>query len=182
MHPEWQRKVIDFLRFLKNNIPWMKKIDIQVILVSHTPFLVGDIPGENISYFKDGELIRNEHKTFGGNIYDILKESFLMKSCFGEFSKQKIEKVIRLLSKDENNNYKEDEIEINRREIEFLIDSLGEYLIKNRLKKMYNEYKESKNNTKNIDEKNLEEIIKLIKDNGLEIDDIVKGYKDDKDI
>lgn len=178
MHPEWQRKVVDFLSFLKNNIPWMKNIDVQVILVSHTPFLIGDIPGGNISYFKEGEIMRNEYETFGGNIYNILKEQFLMESCFGEFSKEKIKKVVNLLSKDENNNYKEIEIENNKEEIEFVIDSIGEDLIRNKLKKMYDNYKEYKKNSRQkIKSGDIEEIRKFIENKGLLVDDVVNELK-----
>ena len=134
MHPEWQRKLIHLLNNLKKLVPWMKNKNIQFILTSHTPFLIGDIPGGNISYFKEGKIMRNEYETFGGNIYNILKEQFLMESCFGEFSKEKIKEVVSLLSKDENNNYKEIEIENNKEEIEFVIDLIGENLVKNRLK------------------------------------------------
>lgn len=178
MHPEWQRKVVDFLSFLKNNIPWMKNIDVQVILVSHTPFLIGDIPGGNISYFKEGEIMRNEYETFGGNIYNILKEQFLMESCFGEFSKEKIKKVVNLLSKDENNNYKEIEIEKNKEEIEFVIDSIGEDLIRNKLKKMYDNYKEYKKNSRQkINSADIEEIRKFIESKGIQFDDIINELK-----
>lgn len=178
MHPEWQRKVVDFLSFLKNNIPWMKNIDVQVILVSHTPFLIGDIPGGNISYFKEGEIMRNEYETFGGNIYNILKEQFLMESCFGEFSKEKIKKVVNLLSKDENNNYKKIEIENKKEEIEFVIDSIGEDLIRNKLKKMYDNYKEYKKNSRQkIKSGDIEEIRKFIENKGLLVDDVVNELK-----
>lgn len=178
MHPEWQRKIIDFLSFLKNNIPWMKNIDVQVILVSHTPFLIGDIPGGNISYFKEGEIMKNGYETFGGNIYNILKEQFLMESCFGEFSKEKIKKVVNLLSKDENNNYKEIEIENNKEEIEFVIDSIGEDLIRNKLKKMYDNYKEYKKNSRQkINSADIEEIRKFIESKGIQFDDIINELK-----
>lgn len=110
MHPEWQRKIIELMRTLKNTILWMKNINVQYIFTSHTPFLIGDIPGGNISYFKEGKLIRNEANTFGGNIYNILKESFLMDSCFGELAKEKIKKVIELLSKDDTGKYNGEEI------------------------------------------------------------------------
>lgn len=144
MHPEWQRKIIKFLIFLKDNIKWMKSIDVQFILTSHTPFIISDLPEKNINFIRTGQIIRNEKSVFGGNIYNLLKEQFLMESCFGEFSKEKIKKVVNLLSKDENNNYKEIEIEKNKEEIEFVIDSIGEDLIRNKLKKMYDNYKEYK--------------------------------------
>ena len=165
----------------------MNNRNIQYIFTSHTPFLIGDIPNGNISYFKKRELLKNEYKIFGGNIYNILKENFLMESCFGEFSKEKIKKVINLLSKDENNNYKEIEIENNKEEIKFVIDSLGEDLIRNKLKKMYIEYiNEKKKKEKNSDLKDSKknnQLEKYLKQEGLSeenVIEILKGYKNDK--
>lgn len=207
MHPEWQRQVVNLMKFLSENISWMENIKTQYIFASHTPFIIGDIPIGNISYFseeilEDNEqldvsddvltlkklkLKRNESKTFGGNIYNLLKNQFLMESCFGEFSKEKIKKVVNLLSKDENNNYKEIEIEKNKEEIEFLIDSIGEDLIRNKLKKMYTEYtNEKKKKEKNSDLKDSKknnQLEKYLKQEGLSeenVIEILKGYKNDK--
>lgn len=178
LHPEWQRKVIKLIINLKKVVPWMNNRNIQYIFTSHTPFLIGDIPGGNISYFKEGEIMRNEYETFGGNIYNILKKQFLMESCFGEFSKEKIKKVVNLLSKDENNNYKEIEIENNKEEIEFVIDSIGEDLIRNKLKKMYDNYKEYKKNSRQkINSADIEEIRKFIESKGIQFDDIINELK-----
>lgn len=178
MHPEWQRKIIKFLIFLKDNIKWMKSIDVQFILTSHTPFIISDLPEKNINFIRTGQIIRNEKSVFGGNIYNLLKEQFLMESCFGEFSKEKIKKVVNLLSKDENNNYKEIEIEKNKEEIEFVIDSIGEDLIRNKLKKMYDNYKEYKKNSRQkINSADIEEIRKLMESKGILIDDLVNELK-----
>lgn len=177
MHPEWQRKLIHLLNNLKKLVPWMKNKNIQFILTSHTPFLIGDIPGGNISYFKEGKIMRNEYETFGGNIYNILKEQFLMESCFGEFSKEKIKEVVSLLSKDENNNYKEIEIENNKEEIEFVIDLIGENLVKNRLKKMYDDYKNFKIKDKTYNDLEFE---KYLKEMGITKKDIIKILEEKK--
>ena len=171
MHPEWQRRIIEFLIFLKNNIFWMKEKNIQIILTSHTPFIIGDLPEKNVIFIKDGNIIPNIKKVFGGNIYNLLKEQFLMESCFGEFSKEKIKKIVELLSRDEKNNYKEIEIEKAKEEIEFLIDSIGEDLVKNRLEKMYDDYKSSKIKDKTYNDLEFE---KYLKERGITKKDIIK--------
>lgn len=191
MHPEWQRQVVNLMKFLSESVSWMKNIKIQYIFASHTPFIIGDIPTRNISYFSEEilenneqldeskdtlilkklKLKRNESKTFGGNIYNLLKNQFLMESCFGEFSKEKIKKIIELLSKDENGNYKEREIEENKQEIEFIIDSIGEDLIRNKLKKMYDDYKNSKIKDKTYNDLEFE---KYLKERGITKKDIIK--------
>lgn len=176
MHPEWQRKIIDFLPSLKDSLPWLKDKNIQIILSSHTPFIVGDLPEKNIIFLNQNNQSNQLTKTFGSNIYDLFKDNFLLESCFGEFSKKKIKKVIDLLSKDKEDNYNIEEIEKNIAEIEFIIDSIGEPLIKNRLEKMYSEYKEFKNEKtiKNAD------FYTYLKKNNLNLDDVLKILEERK--
>ncbi|MGL4763953.1 MAG: AAA family ATPase [Aeromonas sp.] len=184
MHPEWQRQVVNLMKFLSENISWMKNIKIQYIFTSHTPFLIGDIPGRNINYFQDEKILRNEHETFGGNIYDILEKNFLMRSYYGEFSIRKIENFIEILSKDENGKYDDERIEKNKDELLFIIDNFGEELLKSNLEKIYLDYLEYKN--KEIDLKKLIQIQKIkndIKKLNLSEEDIfwlVKGDNSDK--
>lgn len=176
MHPEWQRKIIDFLPSLKDSLPWLKDKNIQIILTSHTPFIVGDLPEKNIIFLNRNNQANQLTKTFGSNIYDLFKDNFLLESCFGEFSRKKIKKVIDLLSKDKEDKYNTEEIEKNITEIEFIIDSIGEPLIKNKLERMYNEYKDFKNE-KTI--KNADFYIYL-KKNNLNLDDVLKILEERK--
>ena len=176
MHPEWQRKIIDFLPSLKDSLPWLKGKNIQIILTSHTPFIVGDLPEKNIIFLNQNNQSIQLTKTFGSNIYDLFKDNFLLESCFGEFSRKKIKKVIDLLSKNKEDKYNTEEIEKNITEIEFIIDSIGEPLIKNRLERMYNEYKEFKNKKtiKNAD------FYTYLKKNNLNLDDVLKILEERK--
>lgn len=176
MHPEWQRKIIDFLPSLKDSLPWLKDKNIQIILSSHTPFIVGDLPEKNIIFLNQNNQSNQLTKTFGSNIYDLFKDNFLLESCFGEFSRKKIKKVIDLLSKDKEDKYNTKDIEKNIAEIEFIIDSIGEPLIKNKLEKMYNEYKEFKNKKtrKNVD------FYSYLKENNLNLDEVLKILEERK--
>ena len=84
------------------------------------------------------------------------------------------------MSKDKEDKYSTEEIEKNITEIEFIIDSIGEPLIKNRLDKMYNDYKEFKNieNLKdNIEEINFK---KYIKENNLNLSEVMKILEERK--
>ena len=180
MHPEWQRKIIDFLLTIKNSLAWLKNKKIQIIISSHTPFIVGDLLETNISFIENGKVIRSENKTFGSNIYDLFKNNFLLESCFGEFSKNKIKKVIELLTKTKDNKYKTQEIEENKEEIMFIIDNLGEPIIKKRLEKMYLEY-EGKNKKDLVnDMEKIKSYMKLNELNSEEIIRILEEVKNDK--
>jgi len=105
MHPDWQKQYIkwyiDF--FLKN----FKDNNFHLIFTTHSPFLLSDIPKENI-VFLNGSL--KEKQTFGANIHTLLSDSFFMKNgLMGEFAKSKINeikefhtKVIKEKKTDEN--------------------------------------------------------------------------------
>ncbi|CAM4414206.1 AAA family ATPase [Zobellia nedashkovskayae] len=135
-HPEWQRlyfnQVINYLSELFENR------EIQLILTTHSPFVLSDIPKENVIFLDkdtEGNALKKNfemEKTFGANIYTLLSDSFFMKNgTIGEFAKEKIERVINKLDNVEVRLSDEDLIEIN-----YVIDTLGEPLIKMQLESM----------------------------------------------
>lgn len=164
-HPEWQRKALDLLiRYLNNYSEYIKSnLTSQLIISSHSPFLIADLPKEKIiALDNDGNQKENNELTaFGSNILDIYKENFFLTSTFGEFAKGKITNVIELLSKGENEYIKLSEDKKN--EIKFIINSVGEPLIKNKLKKMYLNLKK---------ENQIQEIKRIMKEKGIELEDL----------
>lgn len=188
-HPEWQRKSIDLIiRFLNG---YNKENDVnykwQLILTSHSPFIMSDLPSKNMillgKYEEKDKLVKKnkqkignckveskEIKTFGSNIYDMLSDNFFMESTFGEFSRNKIKEVIKLL------NGKRELSEKKLSEIKFIIENIGEPLIKNRLNKMFQEnLKNCKNYKKELKEKKVKEILKS---SGLDKEDLMKLVKE----
>lgn len=101
-HPEYQRT------FLKNLLRLLERLEfnsggryINILLTTHSPFLLSDIPESHILYMtQDGELPTG--KTFGANIYDLLNQQFFMSNTIGEFAAQKINEVIRVYRLDYN--------------------------------------------------------------------------------
>ncbi len=142
-HPEWQRK------FIKESISFIKKIigniNIQILISSHSPFLVSDLPKENLVFLdKDkntGDCIvsqpENMSSTFGANIHSLYRNSFFLENgLMGEFAKKKIDDVIKDLNQDDP----KDKIdEIRKKEMNFIIDQIGEPIIKSKLQQMYDE-------------------------------------------
>ncbi|MFW0702204.1 AAA family ATPase [Aliarcobacter butzleri] len=109
LHPIWQKNLIQYIyNFVK-----IYSIDIHIILTSHSPFILSDIPKENVifleKYKKNDEEVRNENqkagncknvskdielKTFGANIHTLLSDGFFMSDgLMGEFAKSKIEEI-----------------------------------------------------------------------------------------
>jgi predicted ATPase len=98
LHPEWSRRLIyDLIRLIENN---KKEGKVQIIITSHSPFIVTDFPKQNIYAFKlnyEGDrqkyLIENPEFGFAANIYDLIADTFFMEASIGEFALQKIKSL-----------------------------------------------------------------------------------------
>jgi energy-coupling factor transporter ATP-binding protein EcfA2 len=95
-HPEYQRT------FLKNLLRLLDRLEfnsgeryINILLTTHSPFLLSDIPESHILYMTQDEELPTG-KTFGANIYDLLNQQFFMSNTIGEFVAQKINEVVRV--------------------------------------------------------------------------------------
>ncbi|MDQ7066855.1 MAG: hypothetical protein Q9M40_01990 [Sulfurimonas sp.] len=136
MHPNWQKKYINYyVEFLKNNF---KDKKFHIVLTSHSPFILSDLPKENIIFLKkDKETAKclnvtatTELDTFGANIHTLLSHGFFMNDgLMGEFSKGKIDDLINYL------NDKQSDIK-NNDEAQKLLNIIGEPIIKNQLQRM----------------------------------------------
>ena len=100
-HPEYQKNLIKDLR------KEIKKIDslgdlknFNIIFLTHSPFILSDIPNENILRLEDGfPSVRDFDPTFGANIHDLLANDFFLQGFMGEFAKSFITKLIKKIEK-----------------------------------------------------------------------------------
>jgi len=98
LHPEWSRKLIyDFIRLVEEH---KKEGKVQMIITSHSPFIVTDFPKENIFAFKlycenntTNYHIENPGFGFAANIYDLISDTFFMQASIGEFALNKIKSL-----------------------------------------------------------------------------------------
>lgn len=153
LHPEWQRRVIELLEIVIDNCTWLKRRRAQIILSSHTPLLIGDIPKGNIKRIENFEIKDLTENPFGDNLLNIFKSQFNLESLFGEFTRKKIRKYAKKLKENEQLLPEEKE------EIKFLINNIEEPLIKSSLKELY-----EKTFSKEERIKFLEEEIKKLKE------------------
>ncbi len=120
LHPNWQKRIIiklfDFLRLV--HLKWKNEnnyyIKFHIIMSSHSPFILSDLPKENVifleKYKKEDPSVINEiqkigncknvsdkidiNQTFGANIHTLLSHGFFMSDgLMGEFAKSKIEEI-----------------------------------------------------------------------------------------
>ncbi|OWK71398.1 AAA family ATPase [Pedobacter sp. AJM] len=137
LHPIYQKNVINYLTELLPQI--FSNINVQVILTSHSPFIISDLPKRNVCFFTGNksfiasELM--EHKqTFAANIHTLLSDSFFLDNGFiGTFAKKKLDTVIRDLNTTKEIS-PERKVEINK-----IIVSIGEPILKRKLLEMFND-------------------------------------------
>ena len=93
LHPKWQK---EFLSLLISILKTQTDFTFNIILTSHSPFLISDLPKENVIFLKEGKQIDalDKKQTFGANIHTLLSDGFFMSDgLMGEFAKGKIEEI-----------------------------------------------------------------------------------------
>ena len=87
-HPELQRTFVrnlldGILRARLQNIKW-----ISIQIVTHSPFVLSDIPSYNVLALKKDNTEVGRIPCFGGNIHEMLKQSFFLQNgTVGDFAK-----------------------------------------------------------------------------------------------
>jgi predicted ATP-binding protein involved in virulence len=153
LHPNLSRVIF---KIIIENI----KKNSNIILTTHSPFILSDIPKKNIIFLKDGKNVSDKVviDTFGANIHTLLSHGFFMEDgLMGEFAKDKINEVIELLNQKS----------LTDKEIDFcedIISIIGEPMIKNQLQKMLDSKRLRKVDKIDIMEKQIEALQNEIKD------------------
>ncbi|PHQ65422.1 MAG: hypothetical protein COB99_04060, partial [Sulfurimonas sp.] len=96
LHPQWQKEYLSYFLNILNFIFPTKKI--TIVITTHSPFILSDIPKENVIFLKNGEQVEalNKVQTFGANIHTLLSDSFFIRDgLMGEFAKDKINEIIK---------------------------------------------------------------------------------------
>lgn len=99
-HPDFQRTYISNLLTRINDLVLEYVDNINILFITHSPFILSDIPISNILKLKDGHAQQYQEKdqTFGANIHDLLANEFFMENGFmGELSKNLINDTINYL-------------------------------------------------------------------------------------
>ena len=136
-HPEYQRMIIKVLVEKLHALGLNHIRRINITFVTHSPFILSDIPLCNVLFLKDGKPVirRIQENTFGANIHGLLKNGFFLPSLpMGEFAYDKINELFERL-----NGYK---LDPNNRELRDWFYSnimrVGEPYLREQLMKLYN--------------------------------------------
>ncbi|MDR5045727.1 AAA family ATPase [Bacillus thuringiensis] len=138
-HPQWQK---DWLYYFLKLIEILFKGNVQVILTTHSPFVLSDFPNTNVTFLSNfskpltlSNEIEGSPRTFGANINELLTNSFFINDgLMGKFAKNKINSFIKDLM-----NTTPDDVLKNKSNLKTFIDLIGDPFIKNKLLQIYNE-------------------------------------------
>ena len=101
-HPKYQTMLVGML------INAIKSLDlsnyfkgINIIFATHSPFILSDIPVQNILGLEHGKPVKlkNIENTFCANVYDILASGFFMDKFVGDFAERKFEELVKKLNR-----------------------------------------------------------------------------------
>lgn len=135
-HPEMQRQFIHYLMEALASVEFKHLRGLNIILATHSPFILSDIPLSNILRLGSGDM--RDEETYGANIIDILGSSFFLDYTIGEEVRLKLQKIANL--------YKNREVQEARAEFRYnqtdyakVIGMIGDEYLRDTMRKMYNE-------------------------------------------
>lgn len=105
-HPQFQKNLIKYILDGIKQMSFAHIKGIQLMMVTHSPFVLSDIPTSNILALENGMQSDTKLQTFGANIYDMLNTSFFLHdSTIGDFAQWLIWRIILILKVYENPQY-----------------------------------------------------------------------------
>lgn len=194
-HPEMQRDFIkDLLDMLKNNEYIRTLSALNFIFITHSPFILSDVTDNNLLMLdRYANPLKDNKRTFGANLYDLLHDGFFMQDGFiGKFAEKKIKQIIDIIKLYKALKVKEDteqfiesyqeffgkkaetdstkilsHIEESKNKLLKIVDSIGEPLLRNKLEDELKSIFEIKDDISHIvhtlKNKNFEEIKQELK-------------------
>ncbi|MCJ0846346.1 AAA family ATPase [Bacillus cereus] len=138
-HPQWQK---DWLYTFMDIISYMyKDKSIQIILTTHSPFILSDLPSNNVIFLKKDtgnnictvKNLEGNQLTFAANIHDLLTNSFFIHDgLVGKFAQNKINNLV-----DEIIDSSPEKVRKNSSRIRKQIDIIGEPIVKRKLIELF---------------------------------------------
>lgn len=134
MHPELCRRFIKKLDLLLKERA--SHNDIQVLISTHSPFMLSDILPEQITRLDVDSngycIIKNgtEKPYFGANIHTILSDGFFLEYTIGEFARQYLQEKLNLLKTLASKHKLTSEDQKNLEEIKAIVPVIGDMIIR----------------------------------------------------
>lgn len=127
-HPEYQRLFVSRLLYLIKSLRLNYYCAFNIIIATHSPFILSDIPRNNILYLDKGVSQPQDNfvKPLAANVSDILFQSFFLRNGFiGEWARKKINELLK-----RGWNWER----LSEEELEF-IENIGDEYLKKQIKR-----------------------------------------------
>lgn len=150
LHPAWQQKYIkSILSFLCDVY---KDTHLQLMIATHSPIILSDIPKQNVIYLhKDNNNrqiivdVNNKHaETFGANIFQLFNDAFFLdEGAIGCFAEEKLAELLEMIDKQANQH----KFEIRKR-----ISMIGDAFLRKKIDQMFIEKLHVTNRVEELEE------------------------------
>ena len=142
--PEYQRVLVERLVTVIKQLGLNRDCAFNIILTTHSPFILSDIVPDNILYLKKGlpyPIKKQDLQPFAANVNDILRRGFFLENGFvGEHAKKQILLLVKFLK----SRKKEDGI-WNDDSVDKFIAMIGEPLLHDTLLALQQEHEAHRN-------------------------------------
>lgn len=146
-HPEYQRKLIanmiDMIAACHINATKIRSVNLMI--ATHSPFVLSDIPKSRILYLQNGERTEREQQTFAANFHELLYNQFFIEYTMGEVGKKAIQEIIEMYEQVRRNHPAETPLDLSvkfrqsRKYYEFVVGMVADNYLKKSLEGMLEE-------------------------------------------
>ena len=101
-HPEFQRQMVSSLIDMLSwcHIDNRKIRSANIMIVTHSPFVLSDIPANRMLFLQEGERVESPRPTFAANYHDLLYNQFIVRSPLGAVAEKAINQINELYRKE----------------------------------------------------------------------------------
>lgn len=136
LHPELQRNFMGLLLQALRNAQFKNLRGINIILATHSPFILSDIPHSNVLCL--GEESQSVTGTFGANIIEMLGNNFYLSSVIGNVASQELSKLVSLYYMAKAGEDVHKKFMHNRNRFKYLLEYISDPYLKSMAERMYN--------------------------------------------
>ena len=138
-HPDLQRRFLHYVKTAVNNIQFESVKGINVMVVTHSPFVISDLPRKNILFMGEED---ESGETYCANIHDMLNQSFFMDYSIGELARTELHHIISLHEQMRNKNQKDvlkQDLAKNKSKYDYLSKTIADEYLRRTIKSMLTE-------------------------------------------
>lgn len=139
-HPEMQRSFMGLLHQALQNAKFRNLRGINIMLATHSPFILSDIPHSNVLCL--GEDANGVKGTLGANIIELLGNSFFLSSVIGKVATQELTNLVSLYQRAEDGEDVRSEFGNMKERFKYLLKYLADPYLKSLAQRRFDELKE----------------------------------------